>query len=407
MSLEMHPMIDKIYNKCLAYLRRLKALKIVPYLKALRPQALRIHLLAASFVIFVIAPTFVSALYYGLIASDRYVSGAGFSVRGVGGAGGTDMVKSFTGLASGSSTISDSYIVLKYLRSRDIVERISKDFDLKSSYSARGIDAFSSLNGDATIEELVAYWGKMISADFDLISGVITVEIQAFKPDDAKEIAELVMKNTQSLINELSETARKDSVQFAHEEVDLAEARLRRALETVRQFRNTEKSINPKDSAKMQMKLVSDLDAELVDIRTRIAVLSESMDSNAPTIMALKRQETALDAQIRQRTGAALPNIDGEVDSKGLSDLLASYEALEVEKTFAQKAYASALSSMEKARMEADRQQRYLAVYSAPALPQEAIYPRRFIDVVVIFLSALCFWAIGTLIAYAVRDHLS
>lgn len=60
-----------------------------------------------------------------------------------------------------------------------------------------------------------------------------------------------------------------------------------------------------------------------------------------------------------------------------LTGQLATYETLEVERNFAQQAYTSALSSLEKARVEADRQERYLAVYSTPAVPQYPLYPRR------------------------------
>ena len=80
---------------------------------------------------------------------------------------------------------------------------------------------------------------------------------------------------------------------------------------------------------------------------------------------------------------------------------------MEVEKRFSEEAYASALASFETARADADRQQSYLAVYNLPALPEQALYPRRLLDVSLILLLSLGLWSIGTLITYSVRDHIA
>src|SRR5262245_45103738 len=51
-----------------------------------------------------------------------------------------------------------------------------------------------------------------------------------------------------------------------------------------------------------------------------------------------------------------------------------TYEELVVDPEFAEKAYVLALSSLERARVGADRQQRYLAAFLRPTLPEEALY---------------------------------
>lgn len=63
--------------------------------------------------------------------------------------------------------------------------------------------------------------------------------------------------------------------------------------------------------------------------------------------------------------------------------------------------------SWESARIDAGRLQRYLAIYSRPLLPDEAIYPYRARNILMIALVSFGLWAIGTLITYAVRDHIS
>ena len=141
------------------------------------------------------------------------------------------------------------------------------------------------------------------------------------------------------------------------------------------------------------------------EVNARIAAIQGEVDRDSPSMRSLRRQEEALKQQIqRLRTGIAV-NDDGSETT--LTSQLAAYETLEIERNFAQKAYASALGSLEKARVEADRQQRYLAVYSKPSQPQYPIYPERTLNIVLIFAGAAVIWAIGTLITVSVRDHLA
>jgi capsular polysaccharide transport system permease protein len=84
---------------------------------------------------------------------------------------------------------------------------------------------------------------------------------------------------------------------------------------------------------------------------------------------------------------------------------VANDEDLVVDREFAGKAYVSALSSLERARGQAHRQQRYVAAFVRPTLPQEAFDPRRIVASVTVFAIALVPWALGVLIIYAIRDH--
>ena len=363
-----------------------------------------------SFLLFALVPIFVGAVYFGAFASDRYTSHAGFAVRGVGGgsAGGLDGIGAITGLASTGTTTSDSYIILKYISSRDLLERLQAEVDLKLIYSAESIDPLSRLRPDASIETLTAYWERRVHTSFDATSGIVNFEVQAFSAEDAFKIATLVLQYTDELVNQLSESARRDSVRFAETEVARAEERLRQALQEIRSFRAQEQSINPVASAQLDIELTGELEGQLIDLRARLASIRDSLDENAPPIVSLRRQIEAVEAQLAERAaGIGFSTNAASEPRLAMTDQLAIFETLEVEKTFAQEAYQSALTSLEQARAEADRQQRYLAVFSQPALPQEPTYPMRLQSIGVLVVVVLCIWGIATLIIYAVRDHLS
>ena len=372
---------------------------------ALRPRDLRRRILAASFAICVLVPSLLGAVYYAFVASDRYVAGAGFAVRGMDGGAGADLLGSFTGLASNGSTTSDSYILLKYLESRDIVENLQEDFPFRQSYGTGDADFLARLAPDLEIEQVVEYWQSRIHTAFDSTSGIITFKVEAFTPQDAERIAALVLDYSKELVNELSSQARDDAVAYANMEVERAELRLKAALDSLRRFREDERALDPASSARIQLELIGTLEKQLAEYRARIAALEETVDASSPSLRNLIRQAEALEAQIAvQRSETSSPN---EASGAALTGQLATYETLEVERNFAQQAYTSALSSLEKARVEADRQQRYLAVYSTPAVPQYPLYPRRILNTFLIFAGLSLVWGIGTLIVYAVRDHVS
>lgn len=363
--------------------------------------------LLVSFILCVVLPLIAATLYYASFATDRYASRAGFSIRGIDTNAGIDGIGALTGLASTGSTTSDSYIVLSYLGSRELLEAMDLELGLRGVYSSREVDPLSRLDADATVEDFLEYWNRRIYTQFDPTSGIIEFEVQSFSPEHAQEMAASVLRLTQTLVNELSANARRDALRFAREEVELQEARLRQALSAIRDFRASEQSVDPSASAALEIELIASLEARLIDVNARIAALRQTLDENAPSLTALRRNAEALAAQIVERREAIGSEVLGESGVSAVSQQLALYEELEVERSLAQQAYASALTSLEQARRDADRQQRYLAVHLQPQAPESTKYPRSIRNLLILGFALVAAWGIGALMTYSVRDHLT
>jgi capsular polysaccharide transport system permease protein len=89
-----------------------------------------------------------------------------------------------------------------------------------------------------------------------------------------------------------------------------------------------------------------------------------------------------------------------------LTGLLYGYEPLILEQKLAEQLYTSALTSLEVARTEAQRKQRYLIPFVSPELPDEALEPKRLWNVLTVFFGACLVYAIGGLVWSAINDHL-
>ncbi len=358
--------------------------------------------LKKSYSIFVFLPFIFISIYFLFIASDRYVSGAGFAVRNMFNQGKPDLLGSVTGLVGSGSSTSDSYIVAKFLESHDLLKSLVNETNFLEFYSSRKIDLISRIPADITIEERLRFWKRYIEASFDPSSGIIRFEVQAFQPEEAHLIASKILEKVEVLTNQLSEQARTDAMYYADQELAIAEERLLDARTNLRIFRKNTNSVDLSASAMSQIELLANLEKDLIEIRARLEVLKESLNVDAPSIKALERKAEALEYQISEKRGGL--KIAGQINE--LSYLLANQEELEMKKTFAEASYASAMSSLESARIEASRNQRYLAIYSHPSLPEYPIYPKRTLYCLFSFLGLNLLWGIVILLLFTIQDHL-
>ena len=84
---------------------------------------------------------------------------------------------------------------------------------------------------------------------------------------------------------------------------------------------------------------------------------------------------------------------------------MGDYEYLTLEQTFAARMLESANTSLELARVSADKQQFYLQRVVEPNAPDMARYPRRLASIFVVLGVALCLFFIGWMLLAGVIEH--
>jgi capsular polysaccharide transport system permease protein len=110
-------------------------------------------------------------------------------VRSSNGAQSGDALSLFGAIPNASSTVTDSYIVIDYLQSRELVDKLNDRIGLRRIYARPEADYFSRFDDTLSVEEFVKYWRKMLKAGFDVASQVVAVEVRAFTAEDAKKVA--------------------------------------------------------------------------------------------------------------------------------------------------------------------------------------------------------------------------
>lgn len=369
-------------------------------------QKKRRSLIGMSFALLVLLPTLLTSIYYAFIAANQYAAEARFAIRGASAAPSTDILGMFGG---GAPTVTDSYIVMDFVRSRQVLDKIEPHVNYKAIFSHKNADYIARLEPTWAMEDVVRYWRQMVGVGFDTTSQILSIRVRAFTPEDALALSRAILKESEELINELSARSRADAVAAAELEVARMEERLKRARGAVEAFRESRQELDPRKKAEARQQIIETLNGELTTQRARLSTLRQQLSETAPTVIYQMGVIRALEKQIeeeRKRIGESDRGAVG-TSSGTIGSLISDYEALAVDREFAEKAYISALSSLERARFDATRQQRYVATIVTPALPDDAQYPKRIMNTLIVAGLATCLWALATLIGLAIRDHIT
>lgn len=362
-------------------------------------------LISPLFWLFFLIPLGLGSWYYYEHASKQYESYAHFTVEENGKAN-IDPLGALTGLAGPVSSTRDALIIKDFIESREVIEQIKHTIDVKKLYAREDKDWLSRLEQDASIEDIVEYWKKKVRVDFDSASGITRLSVMAFEPQDSVNIIKEVLRRSESLVNNLSNKARQDSLNFAREELTKAEASLKLARSKVTQFREKERAISPEKDVEIKKSLIASLQAELAKAEANLRTLRISLQDSTPKVQAAHNRVYSLKQQIgKEKMRGTRKSTKNKRYSKTLSKLISQHEELLTDQGFAEKTYASTLLIMEQARIDAAKQHRYLTITVKPQLPEEAIKPDQPHDYIVLFLSCLLFWGISSLIIASIKDH--
>jgi capsular polysaccharide transport system permease protein len=362
-----------------------------------------------SFLLCVALPVFVAAIYYLAFASDQYVAEFKFAVRETSSTtspvalpGG---ISSLMGI-SASSNPAENYMVAEYLTSRQIVDELQSRINVKSLYSRPSADWWARFDASQPMEKFVDYWQNMVTANYDMITGIAVAQVRAFSPGDAYLIATSMVTLAEDLVNEIAMRPRRDAVKFAEQEVKRAEDRLKDIRKQLSAYRDRESVIEPNSNVvTSNTTLAQSLRATLVQYQTELAALTkQNLRPNAPHIQALKSRITAAREQLAAVEAQIATAPDG---SQPLSRVVGQYEQLDLERQFAQNILTSAVQSLEQARANAMIQHLYVTPFVRPARPESSTYPNRLQAILTVALTCFFLWTIGLLAVRSIREHLA
>jgi capsular polysaccharide transport system permease protein len=352
------------------------------------------------FIIVVVLPTILAGVYYFGFAAHQYVSEARFVVRGPAGAPPGTLSTLLQG-AGISRAQDDTFSVQDYILSRDALAELVKDDQLRTLFARPEADAlsrFPSLFSGDNFEHLYKYYLRHVDVIYDSTTGISQLLVTAFRPEDAKDIANALLMAGENLVNRMNARQRENALREARVEVDRAEAKVRDVGARIAAFRNRETMLDPSKQGMAMLQGISDLHGKLALARTQLNELQRS-SPNSPLIAATQRRISALQSQIDLERGSVAGSDHSMVPK------ITEFDALNLDQAFADRELNSATSSLETARVEAERQQLYLDLIVQPNQADWPAYPKRFADLAIVFATCFGLYTICKLLIAGVREH--
>jgi BexC/CtrB/KpsE family polysaccharide export inner-membrane protein len=348
----------------------------------------------------VVLPTLLAFFYFGLLASDVYISESRFVVRSPekSSASPLGMILNAGGFASANE---ENFAVVDYVRSREALADVNKDRLVSQTYGAGDIsalDRFGGPFGKTSNEHLYRYFNKKVDIEFDTSSQVTTLTVRAFTPDTARKLNERLLQQAESLVNRLSERGRRDAIASAQTEVTEARDRARTAILALSRYRNQSGIIDPEKQAAINLQMVSKLQDALLLEQTQLTQLEVYTPKN-PQIPAARTRIKMLKREI-ERQSSYVAGAPGS-----LSAAASQYQQLVFDAEFAGKQLAVALSALQEAQNEARKKQVYVERIAQPNLPDYALEPRRLRGILATFVLGLLAWGVVTTLLAGIREH--
>ncbi len=340
------------------------------------------------------------AAYWLFWASDRFVSSAQLQVNR------TDLQMQstdITSLFSGANGVnrSDQLTLRAYLLSTQMLQKIDASLDLRAHYSDPKQDWVSRMwDRNTPLEWFHRHFMNRFSVELDEYSGLLTVTAEAYKPEVAQRIVQMVVSDGEVFMNANAHSLAQTQVDFLQQQVGLMSDRHMQARQALLAYQNSKRMASPQATAENILAIIAKLESQLSELNVQRHALLAYLVPSHPSVSLIEQQIAATQGQLQmQKNRMAAPN------AATLNLALEEYQRLQTEAAFAEEIYKAALATLEKGKLEALRTIKKLSLVQEALLPQSPMLPRRIYNTV---LSVVLIWMLAGvtyLMMAIVKDH--
>ncbi len=336
---------------------------------------------------FIGLPFLVVSLYLLFNAADRYEASSDFTVQplvqpGAAGLAAHDAAHLANLTQPAAPGAYDAYIVIDYLQSPDALKELETKIGFLKRYRGKTTDllyrpepwrillrqAYSGRKLDIPFEDQVGYFNQMVQLSYSMNENIVTLDVQAFSPDDAVLIAKTLLDMGEDFINRTNIRVLIDMVQSAEEQVKLDETRLNQDHVRIRDWREGNDDLDPDQLTALVTQVIQGLENNLV--AARAVLMQDSFAADSPVRRAAELRVAALTDQIAKEQ-QHLATMERAFASKYYE-----FNRLKEDIDFAKSAYESDLAAVQTLHALAEQQEIYLQRIYEPHRPDKPAYPQ-------------------------------
>lgn len=361
----------------------------------------RLSLLVLRLLFFVFLPTFMVGRYYYLDATDLYETRSEFAIQKSEGTSGS-LGSLFSGTGFANST--DSITVQGYLTSREAMNRLDEEYGYRAHFQQDFIDDIQRLDPDASMEDGYKLFEKNVKVGFDPTEGIIRLEVVAATPEASALFSLALIRYAEERVDELSQRVREDQMKGAQVSYDTAEMSMIDAQNRVLTLQQERGVLNVEIEITSQMTIINALELQAEDRRLDLAEILENPTPNEVKTDVLRREIARLTTRIEELRYGLTDTTDERVSLATISGELQVAEANMITR---QAMLRAALEQLEVARIEANRQVRYLSVGVSPVAPDIPTYPRKMESTLLAFVIFMGIYIMLSLTLSILREQVS
>ena len=359
-------------------------------------------LLFTRLAFFVLLPTLFVGFYYYSIATPLYATQSEFLIQQADSQSGGTLGGLFSG--TGFATSQDSITVQSYLQSRDAMLRLDRDIGFKSHFSQEHIDPLLRLEPDGTNEAAYRLYKRMVKIGYDPTEGIVKMEVIAVDPQVSEQYARALITYAEEQVDHLTQRLRGDQMSGSRDSFQDAEAKMLQSQNRVLELQEKLGVIDPVSETSALMGQITNYESQIQDKGLQLQQLLDNARPNQARVDGVKgdiARLTILVAKLRSQL------TEGGNETASLARISGQLRMAEIDLETRQAMMQQALQQLETARIEANRQVRYLSLGVSPIAPDEATYPRAFENTLVAFLIFSGIYLMASLTASVLREQVS
>lgn len=359
-------------------------------------------LLMARLFVFVFLPTLLAGIYYYTIATPLYATKTDFVIQQAEPAAAAGMSSLLRGTQFATSQ--DSIAVQAYLQSQDAMARLDKDMGFRAHFSDEAIDPIQRLDPNASNAAAYKLYKRNVKIAYDPTEGIVKLEVIAADPAKSVDFAKALLGYAEEQVDQMTQRLREDQMKGARESFADADAKLQEATRRLVDLQEKFKILSSETEAALITTQIGALESQLTQDTLSLTQMQSNASPNAARMEPLKRRIIALQDQI---TALRSKLTDRSTNGKSLAEVQSELLVAQADAQTRQLLVSQSMQAMETARIEANRQTRYLSVAVSPVQPDEASYPRAFENTLVVMLIFAGIYLMISMTVAILREQIS
>ncbi len=364
----------------------------------------RIAAMITKLICFVLIPSMLAGYYFYRVATPMYASFTEFVIQkadnpSLPGAGAGGFLSS-----SLLATAQDSIAVQGYLSSRDAMARLDDDLGFKHIFQGDDVDALQRLDSTVTNETAYKTYKKRVQIGFDPTEGIIKMEVVTPSPEMSFEFSRALIGYAEQKVDQLTQRLREDQMKGARDSYEKAETKFTEAQDRVVELQEKLGVLSPESEIAAQMALIQQLETDLQQRELEMIELQDNPRPNKTKLKVLESSIKSREGMIKKLRGQLTQGTDA---TTSLAKVTAELQSAQSQLLLRQELLSGSLLQLETARVEANRQTRYLSMAVAPVAPDEASYPKSFENTLLATLIFAGLFLMVSLTASILREQLT